>query len=105
MSHSVGHVKARTPFKAFNRFKEQQDSGNSQPKSALKGSRKAWSAWRDVLEAIRRVGRYRLPELPEEVLAAIRKIGGWGSLCGATEFDLAPGRSLYLQFLKALEDA
>ncbi len=103
VSRSMGHVSARTHYRNFNNCKEQQDGDKSPQKSALKGSRRAWAAWNDVLEAIRRVGRYRVPELPTDVLDAIRTMGGWGSLCGATEFDLAPGQRLYQLFQKALE--
>lgn len=103
VSHGRGHVSRSTPYKQFNNCKEQQDGDKSPQKSPPTGSRRAWSAWADVLEAIRRVGRYRVPELPADVLAAIRSMGGWSSLCGASEFDLAPGRTLYQQFQKALE--
>ena len=102
VSHSMGHVSRSTPYKHFNNCKEHQDGVEIDQKSAPKGSRKAWSAWNDVLDAIRRVGRYRVPELPTDVLTAIRKIGGWGRLCGSSEFDLAPGRALYQQFQRAL---
>ncbi len=97
-----GHVSARTPYKHFNNCKEHTAGDKSPSKPPLKGSRRAWSLWADVLDAIRRVGRYRAPELPDEVLAAIRALGGWSSLCGASEFDLAPGRALYQQFQRAL---
>lgn len=103
VSPSMGHVVARTPYKHFNNCKEHSDGVEIDQKEALKGSRRAWAAWNDVLEAIRRVGRYRVPELPADVLVAIRSMGGWSNLCGASEFDLAPGRSMYQQFQKALE--
>lgn len=57
---------------------------------------------KDVLEAIRRCGRYRVPDLPPEVLAAIRQIGGWSSICGAMEFDLRPGGPIFQKFKAAL---
>lgn len=67
----------------------------------MEGSPKAH--WQAVLEAIRRVGRYRVPDLPQTVLEAIRKIGGWGSICGSMEVDLRPGGPVYLKFAAALE--
>ncbi|HPE71591.1 MAG TPA: helix-turn-helix domain-containing protein [Candidatus Competibacter sp.] len=100
---SVGHVSGRTPFKKnLNGFKE-QPTGDKSPKTpSTTGNSAAAGHWRAVLEAIQRVGRYRLPDLPPEVLAAIRQIGGWGSICGSMEFDLRPYGPVYARFAAAL---
>ena len=85
----TGHVSGGTPYKKiFNVSKERKDGA-----SAL---------WKDVLEAIRRCGRYRVPDLPPEVLVAIRQIGGWSSICSAMEFDLRPGGPIFQKFKAAM---
>ncbi len=100
---NVGHVSGGTPYKnSFNDSKEQA-SGDKSPKNpSTTGNSAAAGHWRAVLEAIRRVGRYRTPDLPAEVMDAIRKIGGWGSLCGSMEFDLRPGGPIFQKFQAAL---
>ncbi len=100
---SVGHVSGRAPYKRiFNDFKE-RPAGDKSPKSSLTNNNStAAGHWRAVLEAIQRVGRYRVPDLPPEVLAAIRQIGGWGSICGSMEFDLRPYGPVYARFAAAL---
>ncbi len=100
---SVGHVSGRTPYKKiFNVSKEQPDGDKSPKTPSATGNSTTAGHWRAVLEAVQRVGRYRVPDLPPEVLAAIRQIGGWRSICGAMEFDLRPGGPLFQKFTAAL---
>lgn len=100
-----GHVSGRTPYKKiFNVSKEHPDGDKSPGNPCTKGMEGSPKAhWQAVLEAIRRVGRYRVPDLPQNVLEAIRRIGGWGSICGSMEVDLRPGGPVYLKFAAALE--
>ena len=92
----MGHVPGGTPYKKnLNDFKEQQ-AGDKSPANPAAGH------WRAVLEAVKRCGRYRVPDLPAAVLDAIRHIGGWSSICGAMEFDLRPGGPIYRKFMAAL---
>lgn len=85
----VGHVPRRTPYKKiFNVSNEQKTGVNA--------------LWKDVLEAIRRCGRYRVPDLPPKVLEAIRSLGGWSAVCGAMEVDLRLGGPMYQRFKAAM---
>lgn len=100
---NVGHVPGGTPFKKnLNGFKEQQAGDKSPSNTTRTGNSVAAGHWRAVLEAVKRCGRYRVPDLPAAVLAAIRQIGGWSSICGAMEFDLRPGGPLFQKFTAAL---
>ncbi len=99
----MGHVSGGAPYKnSFNDFQEQQagDKSPSNPSSARNSA--AAGHWRAVLESVKRCGRYRLPDLPAEVLAAIRQIGGWSLVCGALELDLRPGGPIFQRFRAAL---
>lgn len=99
----VGHVSDRTPYKKIFNVSKEQPAGDKSPKSpSTNGNSTAAGHWRAVLETIQRVGRYRVPDLPPEVLAAIRQIGGWGFLCGSMEYDLRPGGSISQKFIAAL---
>ena len=99
----TGHVSSRTPYKKiFNVSKEQQAGDKSPSNPTRTGNSVAAGHWRAVLEAVKRCGRYRVPDLPAAVLAAIRQIGGWSSICGAMEFDLRHGGPLFQKFTAAL---
>ena len=100
---STGHVSDGAPYrKNLNVFKEQPDGDQSPKSPSTTGNSAAAGHWRAGLEAIRRVGRYRVPDLPPEVLAAIRQIGGWSFLCGSMEYDLRPGGQLFQKFKAVL---
>ena len=99
----MGHVPGGTPYKEnLNDFKEQGRGDKSPQPRPSTGNSAATGHWQAIMEAIRRVGRYRVPDLPPEVLDAIRKIGGWSGLCGAMEFDLRPSGPLHQKFKAAL---
>jgi hypothetical protein len=91
-----------TLYKQNNLLLNQQRGDKSPSKPTQTGTSSAASHWCNVLDAIRRVGRYRTPDLPTEVMDAIRRIGGWGSLCGAMEVDLRPGGPTFQKFKAAL---
>lgn len=73
----MGYVSGRAHFKKnLNDFKEQPDGDKLPQNPSSISNSTATGHWRAVLEAIQWAGRYRLPDLTHEVLAAIRKIGG-----------------------------
>lgn len=86
---------ARSFYIKNNHFLNQKDGDKSPEKTAA-------SLWLDVIKAISRTGRYRTPDLDPKAMEAIKKIGGWGSLCGSMEFDLRPGGPIYKRFKSAL---
>ncbi len=99
----MGHVSDRTPYKKIFNVSKEQQAGDKSPKTpSATGNSAAAGYWRAVLEAVQRVGRYRVPDLPPEVLAAIRQIGGWSSICSAMEFDLRPGGPIFQKFKAAM---
>ena len=94
--------KAPLPRPARPSFYIKETSFFNQGRGDKSPSNPAAGHWRAVLEAVQRCGRYRVPDLPSAVMDAIRRIGGWSSICGAMEFDLRPGGPIFQRFKAAL---